>query len=319
METYIGDAKDMDYILPKFSTESGSKYRSLWGSPEKFVNHVKGLKKEWGDTECWTSSSDFYGTKTFKDALDLVENGWKEGCDKIEEITKKVILKYPTRKKPIQYGIVGNVPDVARAVSGNPLNMKIIDNTKASRRSIVTLVSNTSASCIVNIDYFINRAAVLAALIDIIESKGYACEVIGYGATGGWKDGTVLTAIRLKDSSNPLDINRIAFGVGHPAMFRRLMFADWCGDANNSFLGYGLGQIQSFDYSNLKSSTYVFPDVENACFSSEEKAIDKGIDLCINSLRKQGFKGFGPVPEPEPVRVPQLINASLPKKKQRRG
>lgn len=323
MEKYIGDAKDLDYILPKFSSENGNKYRSLWGSPEKFATHVKGLSQQWGESDCWTSENeDFFGTKTFDQAVKMIEDGWKEGSDQIEDITRKISLRYPQRKKAIQYGIFGSVPDVARAVSGNPLNMKIVDLTKASRRSIVTLISNMSVAYYVGKDYFINRASVMAALIDIIESKGYACEVICYGATGGgWASsskGTVLTAIRLKDSNQPLDLNRIAFGIGHPAMFRRLMFADWSGEKECAYLGHGLGTIQEFDTSLLKANTYIFPEVNADCFASEEIALDKGIDFCINSLRKQGFKGFGPLPEVGVKEVdPEILTWKNPKKKKR--
>jgi hypothetical protein len=301
----VGDALELEYTLPKPKNVKKKLFHSFWSSPEKFAQNVKLLQlgNPWHKTT--EGNKEFYGTNTLKEAIDMAEDGWKGGAETIEKVLNKVKAQNPLRRKPVKYGIVGSVPDVARAVAGNPLNMKVMDLTKASRRQVVTIVSDMGATCSVLASNFINRAAVVTALIDEIETAGYACDVFVYGHSKGgdcnfWSgpssDGTVLTAVQLKNSNQPLDLTRMAFGIGHTAMFRRLTFADWGGEKFCDFLGQRLGSTVHMDYEGLaERNIFYLPTVNEECFNTEQSAIDFGIQECILYLQKQGFKGFGPI------------------------
>lgn len=321
-EQIVGNAQELQYVLPPMDSENGPEaFRSFWSSPEELAKRVRTLKESCWYKDIWTEENGFYGV-SMKEALKMAEDGWKEGAERIEKVLAKVKAQNPFRKKPIKYGIVGSVPDVARAVSGNPLNMKNIDLTKASRRQVITLISDIGALGGVDSENFINRAAVITAIIDELESCGYACDVISVstcndGGGSFWgslgNGGQVQVAVQVKNSNQPLDITRLAFGVGHPSMFRRLIWAERTGHpATKTILGH-VGCTVRLDYKDLaERNIYHLPTTDNSVFETEEKAIDKGVQECVECLQKQGFKGFGP-PAEKVVETPKL-DASQPRK-----
>jgi hypothetical protein len=295
----VGNAQHLESLFP--SPEEGVKtFSSFWSSPEKFADQVEKMdrSKAWSDSAWDTDSGDWYGTKSLQEAIDLVHKGWKEGVDKVERLRGAIVAQTPMQLKPAKFGIVGSVPSVPRAVSGNPLNMKTVDPKKSSKRPIITLISDMSANCSHSSAEFVNRAAVVAALIDQIEAAGYSCEVIAtaYGQCGNFR---IKSHVVVKDSNQPVDVARLAFGIGHPGMFRRLIFAEWGHDHFNEDLGYGLGYnhrivIGSEEQIKLaEKHMYVLPSINsNRFFATEESAETKGLTFILQSLRAQKFPCF---------------------------
>jgi len=301
METkFVGNAEHLIHLFPPLSSEKYEKYfHSTWNSPESFSEHVKELdgKNAWHDSAWSKDDDDFYGTKTLSEAIDLALKGWPEGADKAQKVMDQIIALNPIQLKQVKYGIVGAVPNVPKAVSGNPLNMKIPDLTKASKRPIITLLSDIGAHCGVGSNEFLNRAAVVAALVDRIEAAGYCCDIIGFGVSksGFWGSDNLVSQVSVlaKNSNQPVDLGRLAYCLGHTAMFRRLMFAEWGGDKFNKGLTHSLGSHFEHKKELLKEKKiYVLDNAENGLFSSEKQAISKGLPFFINSLKEQGLDIF---------------------------
>ena len=137
---------------------------------------------------------------------------------------------------------------------------------------------------------FIHRAAVVTALIDQIESSGYACEVIGFASTTDGDDLHTQVSVQLKNSNQPVDLARLAFGLGHPAMFRRLIFAQWGIDDFNKDLGQCLGFSGCVTDGGLADKgIYIIPSINGTgVFETEEKAQKEGLEYIIKSLKEQG-------------------------------
>lgn len=291
-----GDAPDLEQLF------TGHRWLSAWDSPEAFGRYVKGLdpKRAWHDGG-WEKSSDrgeWAGTPDMDSALHLAAGNWKQGRELVDKVTSAVKLAYPVRKEPVKYNVVGSVPSVPRAVAGDPKNMIEPVLNRSKRRLTITLVSDMSANWTVNSQNFVSRAAVLAALVDNIETMGYSCEVVAVAHTMSWgtKD-TACTAVKIKESHQPLDMARAAFGLGHPSMFRRMIFADWGGNEENRHLGRGLGHCSRMELTTEQNEKHIYyiPNLEGRTqyfFADEATAIQHGLHLFVEALVIQGCPAF---------------------------
>ena len=285
-----GDAPQLEDLF------QGHSWLSAWNSPEAFGRYVKGMdrSKAWHPGGWDSHDVGWSGTKDMEEALHLAAGNWTQGRELIDKVTSAVKLMYPVRKEPVKYGIIGSVPSVPRAVAGDPLNMIKPVQDRSKRRQTITLISDMSANWTVNSKNFVARAAVLAALIDNIETMGYSCEVIACAHSKSYRAGniTVCTCIVVKESHQPLDLARVAFGLGHPAMFRRMIFADWGGNKENEHLGHGLGSISKMELSDQQSEKHIYhiPNLDGRArhyFQNEETAIKHGIHLFVEALAIQ--------------------------------
>lgn len=291
----IGDAPHLEALFPN------QQFLSAWSTPEAFSRHIEGIdgRQAWHTSAWKETNGHFYGTKNLAEALKMGKEGWKEGADQVYRLRDRILAKHPLIKRPVQYGIVGAVPNIARAVAGNIMNMRIPDSAVSKRRPVITLISDMSAHRGIDKDAISNRAAAVVTIIDQIESKGFACEVLstaltkaGYGRESGHKCTNVIV---VKESSQPVDVARIAFSLGHTAFFRRLVFADWGGHKHNEPLSDGLGHTYEFKVKEYNHKGYfVLPSAEKqpGCFESEEATETQGLPYLVYELKKQGCPAF---------------------------
>lgn len=289
----VGNAPHLEQFFPSPGGEFNNTYKSFYSSPEKFANFVEDIDDYWHATAWETDNSDWAGTKSMKEALDLIRSGWKDGVEQVRKMQSRVLAKHPITKIRKQFGIIGDIPDVPRAVSGNPMNMRKPVPGKGKRK-IITLISDMSAHCGHGSEEFLNRAAVVAAIIDQIEASGYSCEVIAIAYSQNKPLVEAMTHVLLKDSSQPTDVARLAFGLGHPGMFRRLVFADWSWSDFTKNLGYGLGYNHTINIGGriqkdlAEKDMYVVPSVnENSFFRTVESSETQGFVYLMQALREQ--------------------------------
>lgn len=303
-ENRIGDAGFISDLLPIRD------YASSWSSPKAFAEHIESLdrskawhKSGWGDDE---DDDDDWSGGSMTDALRLIKEGWREGADRIDSLRRVIQAILPRTPKLSKFSVAGAVPNIPRAIAGNPANMLNLQTGNSKKKPIITLVSNMACNWTVKAHHISNRAAVVAVLIDEIEAKGFACEVISGAYSMGHGKSELhegkfdaCTSVMLKEASQPVDINRMAFGLGHAGMFRRLIFADLgysklCEDG----LGYGLGHSQGMDKELEELATkgiYLIPSCENGAnkfFEDEAMCASKGVKYLIQTLRRQSCPAF---------------------------
>lgn len=288
MTKYIGNARDVAELLPGFTVSSG------YSSPEALARFVEqGVKTgtPWQNSFQAKSESQFYGTSSIEECLKLAKDGWKEGAQKADKLRGLIAAKIPRSPRLVKYDVAGAVPNIPRAVSGNPLNMRALDLAKSRRRPVLTLVSNMAVNCGVDANAISNHASVVAALIDQIEDAGFACEVLSCATTrAGYGKGSksVATTCRVKQSNQPVDLPRLAFALGHASFYRRLIFGDWGLEKESSFLGQSLGCACPLEPEALnKQGVYVIPESSNKLFGTEEKAMNEGLQYLLLSLKRQ--------------------------------
>jgi hypothetical protein len=97
-----------------------------------------------------------------------------------------------------------------------------------------------------------NYAAAMVALVDRLENRGVSVELYGMAVSAlQGKRGVVIWTV--KNAGEAVDLSAIAFGIGHPAMFRRLCFAAWERmPAAMECYGYGMVEAQKLaDYIDI--------------------------------------------------------------------
>lgn len=286
-----GDSPHMRDLFPSTGERHGL---CLFSSPEAMARYVQACDKSqaWA-RDAWESRNNKFYSDSMTNAISMATDGWTEGRDRVAKMRDSIVARNPQMKQPARWGVAGAIPNVPRYLSGNPAHMRMIDNAKARRKVVITLLSDTSTSWYVDHSTITNRAAVVAAIVDSIEGAGFACNVITFNNTVRNIRATI--AVQVKESHQAVDIGRMAYGLGHAAMFRRLMFACKMADSFFEALTSTLGTPTKLDIAKAnEAGNYVLPSVNDATekFQSEEKAATAGLAYLIEALRKQRCPAF---------------------------
>jgi hypothetical protein len=93
------------------------------------------------------------------------------------------------------------------------------------RRNVTLFVENC-ASAYMNADMLAIRASIIAAFADILEDRGYSCQIVAttMQATYNGKP-CAQTAVTIKHAGEKLNLDDIVFSLGHPSFLRRFNFA----------------------------------------------------------------------------------------------
>jgi hypothetical protein len=259
------------------------------------------------DRRHWTAADEgFYGkTRNMSAALDLARDGWKDGAERARPLLDRVKVARPTRKALTRYDVAGAVAVVPRYLAGNPLAMKTRQTSPTAQSPVITLVSATSAPWYVKPEDFEFAAVAAAAIIDRLEDAGFRVEVIAgrresnnsTGAASGTGENNALgdrseIYFRLKAAQDALDLDRLVFGLGHPAVHRRLLFA--AGAMHPDYkksLGSWQGYAVSLDKLERPMGTFALPSMVSVSKGGHKDAISV-FDKAVETLKAQGCPGL---------------------------
>lgn len=170
----------------------------------------------------------FTWTGNFPDAIKLARNGWPEGRKDAEKLRADIQAKGETRlADEVVYDVAGDEPDVARFLDGEPECMRRFESIETPTAGrIVRIVVNVSAACDVPASFIAMRGAAALAIIDSLEAAGFRCEVVIAGYTINKKrTSQFFTFTTIKKAQDVVDIDTMAFAMGHPSVLRRLLFS----------------------------------------------------------------------------------------------
>lgn len=266
-------------------------------SPESFAAHVAAMdtEKVW-HKETWSeapSRASFTGTKDMKEAINLAFEGWPEGVKRVAELREKILFARPQAPRYVKHDVAGAFPNVPRMLAGNPLHMRRIEIADSRRAPVITLMVDMSVNCDCPAENLTRRAATVAALCDLIEDEGYRAHIVSCARTSNG-DKSAVVAVTCKEPYDHADVGRLAFGVGHSAFYRRLMFAAWGGSNECKFLGQSLGYARAVKADEKMNSQRVYSLEEPSAyyFQSDTYAIGDGVAGMIAHLQKQGCPCF---------------------------
>lgn len=190
---------------------------------------------------CWNDTDRNRGA-SMADAIAMARLGWPEGAEQARKLHAGIMAALPERKRLAAYSVAGAVPHVARAIAGNPMSMRRIVAKETNQRPIITLVCSIAVNWGYPPQAMLCHAAAMAAVVDFLEDAGFRCEVLMVARTSNSRLAAEI-AIKLKAAEQPLNLSVMAYGLGHPAIWRRLIFALLWMTPEASPLGSGLGSV----------------------------------------------------------------------------
>ena len=187
-------------------------------------------------------------TKDFAEAEDLLLHGWEHGT---KEIKNKVDAKDTgvAMKQKSVYDVVGYQASVPRYLQGIPTNMVNKTNIK-HKNKVITINKCATYSWSTKPQVIIEESVKVLQLINRLEKQGYRVNLNVIFATS--KRNITVTKVRIKSSSQRLNIKQVAFPLCHPSMLRRIIFAVWERQEENNYESFKKGYGYVVEYWNLK-------------------------------------------------------------------
>lgn len=177
----------------------------------------------WQKHESVEGSQKFTGTENFNEAIELFKNGWKEGS---QNLTKRLEAKMksmePTMKVKTQRSVAGYQVLVPNYLSGDPMSM-LSKKMVPVKQKVVTLNKSIAYNCRVTKEEIEEESIKAFQLIKKVEAQGMRVNlniIQGFDVN----EMRIILKIRLKNSTEKLNLSKLAFPLVHPSMLRRLSF-----------------------------------------------------------------------------------------------
>lgn len=242
--------------------QNGKSTTIIFDSINEVVNYIKKTERTsfYQKYHC-SDDSDyiFRGTKSFKDAEDLLLHGWDEGAKKLNKSIKTVKMAEGYRMKSV-YDVAGFQCSVSRYLQGVPTNM-INSKRIIQKNKVVNITKDFGYAGSVGADTMLQEGKKALDMVNKIESMGTRCNLyVSFVSRTGY--GFVDVRIKIKDSSQRLNVKQTAFPLAHPSMFRRITFAlierlEECKD-----FGQGYGKCTDWeDVKHLYKGEYYIPRI----------------------------------------------------------
>lgn len=177
-------------------------------------------------TEVSVYKNNWSGTRTFEEACDLFKNGWSEMSEKLNNRLKAEGKIEPSMTYRNVKSVQGYHPIVPLYLMGVPDNM-VTKKMVPMKQKVITLNKSLDYSCTVKSEQIIEESIKAFRIIQKLESQNYRVNlnlVIGVSGTYSAQSEKYFIKIRLKSSTEKLNISKLSFPLVHPSMLRRLYF-----------------------------------------------------------------------------------------------
>jgi hypothetical protein len=167
---------------------------------------------------------EFTGVRTFDDAIHMAERGWPEGRKKLMT-AMAAAQSTPSFTPSIVMDVAGAYPIAALAAAGDPCSMVDLAPVEDRVRPIVRLLIQRAGSSAYSTDEFMAYGAAIMSYVEGLESAGWRCEITVCFSTNLESDGENFLTVLIKRPEEPIELDRMAFVMVHPAFFRRIAFS----------------------------------------------------------------------------------------------
>ncbi len=161
------------------------------------------------------------GSESFKEALDMCIHGWTFGAKELNDKFKLAEMNKDTQVQMTYKNILSIcgyqaiVPLYLQGVPNNMVNKKMVP----IKQKVITINKALSCSASVGAETLKQESIKCFQIIKKIEASGIRVNLNLLISTGH-----VCVKIRLKSANEKLNISKLAFPLIHPSMFRRLYF-----------------------------------------------------------------------------------------------
>ena len=195
----------------------------------QFIEMMGERKEGWVEYSSHRDSKpEWYGTKNYEEADNLLKNG--DG-----NLTRKILSSYnrvtkvssKSMRDRIVCDVVGFTPHVPNYIAGVPMNM-VNKKRVAVPTPTMTIVWSRAADWTIDSDKLAEVSAlVLAAVNEIQRGKVRVNLYCGTLIKSRYRKEKIKAAgwiFKLKDANKPLDVRRCAYPMAHTSMLRRHFF-----------------------------------------------------------------------------------------------
>lgn len=265
----------MSVIVEKSIKAGSKKFRVVVEKYNSAVEVSEDCKTRAITDECFDNMSKKHlgswdGVKSYDEALELMRNGYQPTVEKLRE-RMKVSKMGDGKRISFVNNIVGAVPVVPLAMMGVPNNM-VDMRMKPIKCKVLDVYYDLTCSCGVDSDDIIrNGQKVLGAILEL-EKQGYKFNLYAVQTYSGDDDVDVL-CVKIKSSSQPLDLKRMSFPLTHTAFFRVIGF-DWYSKCPKAKYRSGYGRGLAYRLNNKECDEFakkVFGD--NALYISGKQIL----------------------------------------------
>lgn len=165
----------------------------------------------------------WHGTDTFAEAVALATTGWPQGTALVAEMSAKItsmVTGYVKEQTMYLDTTTQYCWDMASAVAGVP--QCGVNFSPDQEKKLVRIVVDFGASSSIDANVLTAKAATIASLVTALDYCNFDTEIVC--AVNDGYEKTIQCAFMLKSAGTPLDINSIAFALGHAAFRRRIHF-----------------------------------------------------------------------------------------------
>jgi len=175
-----------------------------------------------------TGSEYFVGTKDYKTASELLQNGDSANLDKLQAVNIQS-LPVSNEKNALCKSVCGGVPLVPLALIGEPKNMLSTRKT-AKTAKIVNIIYNPNFYSGIAAADIIKAGAKVASLVKALELRKVRVNLFACLCSKGDYGQIVAALVNIKKAAAPLNMLRIAYPLINPSFLRRhyLKFIETC-------------------------------------------------------------------------------------------
>lgn len=205
-EAFNSFAELVDYVLADAAPAGAGEWRmSRWAPP----------------SQAWDFGAGWHG------ALELYRNGWPAGTARVMGLASEWSAGLaPSIKMPgLTYATEGMDWDLDAVLRGAPEAWVEPIEVDARAVGVVRVVANLATSAGVSAEVYATKGAAVLALVWLLESAGRPVELIAVDrGCNRERTHSRQVMVRVKEAGAPLDVDRLAVLVAHPAGYRRLVF-----------------------------------------------------------------------------------------------
>ena len=168
------------------------------------------------------------GTDSYTEANNLLKFGDKDSAAKLSKHTKALMVKGSGMKKrpTVKPDVTGFYPLVGAVLSGDPMNMLMMNSKMRKHRRVVNILWNVSAPADISREQIIEQGARVLSLIEQLERQGYSVNLSAFLASMNGvrqKKECMMCVVRIKDAAQRMCILKCAYPMVNPSFLRRHM------------------------------------------------------------------------------------------------
>lgn len=171
----------------------------------------------------------FYKTNTYEEALNQYLHGDAETARevrekfnnlKVEETAPEII-----KRDEYFYDTEGLFFDVGEVLTGTPEHwLNVIETEGHQNRRIITIFINITTAWNVSKETYLLKGASVIKLTELLELNGYGVNIIALESTRNKTDDYFEMSVKLKDSTQALDFERLSYVMANVDFYRRHIF-----------------------------------------------------------------------------------------------